>query len=104
MIRSTEWQKEAICSRRPANWWDIGDPGNAKAKDLCGLCPVRRTCLTQALTDRVRDVIQGGREHYGTTKAPQSRPCCGTNCDRQIRSSRQIAYCSSGCRINSVLN
>ena len=32
------------CEVRPAAWWDLGNPGNAKAIALCGTCPFKATC------------------------------------------------------------
>lgn len=38
----------ALCSGRPPEWWDTGDPGNRLALALCRVCPVRTGTTCQA--------------------------------------------------------
>lgn len=53
-----DWHRRAACANKPTAWWyaDIKDDNNAltpsarKALSKCFTCPVRRKCLTHALT------------------------------------------------------
>jgi WhiB family redox-sensing transcriptional regulator len=65
---ATGWREEAAC--RPADpelFFPIGSVGQAKAeilraKAVCAACPVRRPCLTYALTTGQEFGIWGGRD------------------------------------------
>ena len=34
----------ALCTTRPADWWDLGDDGNRLALGLCRVCPSLKRC------------------------------------------------------------
>lgn len=67
------WLEKAACAGSPPQWFDLGDDGNAEALKLCGSCPVRRECLTDALTSNVFGLIQGGVEHMELSKRKRAQ-------------------------------
>ena len=59
-----DWTVRAACLGKPSEWWfpGKGETG-AKAKAICGRCPVRDQCLAWAL----EDLDLAGGDHAETT-------------------------------------
>ena len=59
-----DWGQQAACASRQfdPDWWFAppDDPSQTVARDLCGSCPVRRSCLAHALLVNESDGIWGG--------------------------------------------
>ena len=61
----TDFWHRARCGDDPELFYPIGEGPAfaaqiARAKDICGACPVRAACLAQALTHRELHGIWGG--------------------------------------------
>ena len=58
------WAQQAACAsqRFDPDWWftPADDPSQAVARDVCGSCPVRWSCLAHALATDEPDGIWGG--------------------------------------------
>jgi hypothetical protein len=58
------WGQQAACASRQfdPDWWfaSADDPSQTVARDVCGSCPVRRSCLAHALVVNEPDGIWGG--------------------------------------------
>jgi WhiB family redox-sensing transcriptional regulator len=58
------WGQQAACAsgRVDPDWWfaPADDPTQTVARDVCGSCPVRRSCLAHALVVNEPDGIWGG--------------------------------------------
>lgn len=49
-VADFDWQDEATCSGKPADWW-FEKEWEALAKSICGRCPVQSECLNYALVN-----------------------------------------------------
>jgi WhiB family transcriptional regulator, redox-sensing transcriptional regulator len=49
------------CQRRPELFFDTGDRGLELAKELCGTCPVRHECLSEAIQRGEPHGVWGGQ-------------------------------------------
>ncbi|SDP21196.1 Transcription factor WhiB [Streptomyces sp. cf386] len=56
-----DWQQEALCAQTGADFF-FPEPGSSvrEAKRICGLCPIRSTCLEYALDNDERFGVWGG--------------------------------------------
>lgn len=58
------WGEKAACASEwvDPDWWftPADDPSQTVARDVCGSCPVRRSCLAHALVVNEPDGIWGG--------------------------------------------
>jgi WhiB family redox-sensing transcriptional regulator len=94
------WQDQAACFGTDLDLWF--DPVHeTKAMSICGRCPVRERCLTDAMNRNAADGIVGGTvprqrerlaEQMGIRGWPtpeptyeQSRPCSVLGCDNMVR-------------------
>lgn len=72
------WLDRALCRRRPADWWDLGDDGNRLAMTLCAVaCPVRVEC--HAHDPRPAGVVRAAVAYRDTGEVA---PLCG--CGRPV--------------------
>jgi WhiB family redox-sensing transcriptional regulator len=58
-----DWHDEALCreSDDMAPWFPTRGQSNQPALDICGRCPVRNECLTEAIADPTLDHgVRGG--------------------------------------------
>ena len=98
------WHERARCAGWPPELWhdDISDlPGtrahaaqalaqrNEQARAVCVACPVRRECLTDALTRREPATVRGGytadeRETLRNARKNSRRPRCSDHCAEHI--------------------
>jgi len=55
------WQEEALCAQTGGDFF-FPEPGSSvrEAKRICGLCPIRATCLEYALAHDMRFGVWGG--------------------------------------------
>lgn len=55
------WQEEALCAQTGGDFF-FPEPGSSvrEAKRICGLCPIRATCLEYALSHDMRFGVWGG--------------------------------------------
>ncbi|MFJ5557426.1 WhiB family transcriptional regulator [Streptomyces sp. NPDC093250] len=55
------WQEQALCAQTGGELF-FPEPGSSvrEAKRICGLCPIRATCLEYALTNDMRFGVWGG--------------------------------------------
>ncbi|MFZ3566989.1 WhiB family transcriptional regulator [Streptomyces sp. BH097] len=55
------WQDQALCAQTGAEFF-FPEPGSSvrEAKTICGLCPIRQSCLEYALTHDERFGVWGG--------------------------------------------
>ncbi|MFD5661536.1 WhiB family transcriptional regulator [Streptomyces hirsutus] len=55
------WQEEALCAQTGGDFF-FPEPGSSvrDAKRICGLCPIRVTCLDYAMTNDMRFGVWGG--------------------------------------------
>ena len=57
----SDWRHKGACQGLdPAIFFPDSEENIALAKEICGLCPVRLTCLEHALASREKDGIWGG--------------------------------------------
>ena len=58
------WGQQATCASESVDpdWWfaPADDPTQTLARDICGFCPVRRSCLAHALVVNELEGIWGG--------------------------------------------
>lgn len=56
------WKNDAACKGEPADLFFPGSSINvgAEVRRMCGLCPVRETCLEYALDNDLRHGVWGG--------------------------------------------
>ena len=56
-----DWQDEALCAQTGGDFF-FPEPGSSvrDAKRICGLCPIRATCLEYALSHDMRFGVWGG--------------------------------------------
>ncbi len=56
------WRHDAACAAADAEWWFAfdGTAEDARAKEICARCPVRGSCLAEALTAGQDDGVWGG--------------------------------------------
>jgi hypothetical protein len=58
------WASKAACASRQfdPDWWftPADDPAQTAARDICGSCPVRRSCMAHALATAEPEGIWGG--------------------------------------------
>ncbi|HEY9370492.1 hypothetical protein, partial [Streptomyces sp.] len=51
------------CATKPAQWWDLGDPGNVRAIRYCrNVCPLAGACTTPD-EKKVRGQIRDGQAY-----------------------------------------
>lgn len=57
------WRDDALCAEVPGDLW-FADHSltaeNRRAKDICGVCPVKAECLEFALVNRIEYGCWGG--------------------------------------------
>jgi WhiB family transcriptional regulator, redox-sensing transcriptional regulator len=55
------WRQRAACRGvDPDVFYPVTDEEAEEAKSICGICPVRESCLEYALANRERDGVWGG--------------------------------------------
>lgn len=55
------WRQRAACRGvDPDVFYPVTDEDADEAKSICGVCPVRESCLEHALVNRERDGVWGG--------------------------------------------
>jgi WhiB family transcriptional regulator, redox-sensing transcriptional regulator len=60
-LMTASWRKRAACRGiDPEVFYPDSDEEAEEAKVVCGMCPVRETCLEFALAHREREGVWGG--------------------------------------------
>lgn len=60
-MKKLSWQNRAECRGVDTNiFFPASEEEAEPAKAICGVCPVRETCLEHALSDREREGVWGG--------------------------------------------
>ncbi len=60
-MQKLAWQNQALCRGVDTDvFFPATDEEAGEAKEICGACPVRETCLEHALTVREREGVWGG--------------------------------------------
>jgi WhiB family transcriptional regulator, redox-sensing transcriptional regulator len=60
-LMTASWRKRAACRGiDPDVFYPDSDEEAGEAKVVCGMCPVRETCLEHALAHREREGVWGG--------------------------------------------
>lgn len=66
----SRWQESAACRYEdpelfyPIGTRDVSSVHTAQAKRVCARCPVKSECLSEALRDRIRYGIWGGKTEH----------------------------------------
>jgi len=61
LTAAATWRKRAACRGiDPEVFFPASDEDAEEAKAICGMCPVRQTCLEHALANREREGVWGG--------------------------------------------
>ena len=61
-----------LCTTRPPEWWELDNPGNGLARDLCSRCEFRAAC-EPGPDERVVGVIRAGRGYPDGLESPRVR-------------------------------
>lgn len=96
------WQRAACAGRDPA-WWSAEDrPMWPAAVRLCLSCPVRDSCLAEAVAQRDNGVIRGGMLLVDTPRGHTVVPLICANCGRRpVRHTDRGGvprYCGRACQ------
>ena len=75
------WTRQAACAGHDLNLWfpDAGDRDSlAKARTICGQCPVATDCLMYAINNDIRHGVWGGKSSRERAKIRHTlvlKPC-----------------------------
>lgn len=100
------WWDRAACAGRDPAWWSSEErPMWPAAVRLCLSCPVRDSCLEDAVRQRDNGVIRGGMLLVDTSRGYSAVPLICTNCGlrpvRLTESGGVPRYCGRTCQVTS---
>jgi hypothetical protein len=99
------WWDSAACAGRDPTWWSEQRPMWPAAVRLCLSCPVRDTCLQEAVDQRDNGVIRAGMLLAETSRGYSVVPLICANCGRRpvrLTLSGGVArYCGRTCQVAS---
>lgn len=103
VVAVSEWWEQAACAGRDPTWWSEQRPMWPAAVALCLSCPVRQSCLAEAVAYRDNGVIRGGMllidsPKRGHTATPLICDHCRRRPVRVSERGRATRYCGSACR------
>jgi hypothetical protein len=103
---SDRWWQRAACAGRDPTWWSAEDrPMWQSAVRLCLSCPVRESCLAEAVRQRDNGVIRGGMLLVDTSRGYAVVPLICANCGRRpvrpTESGGVPRYCGRTCQVTS---
>lgn len=103
---SDRWWQQAACAGRNPTWWSSDDrPMWQNAVRLCLSCPVRDSCLDEAVRQRDNGVIRGGMLLVDTSRGYTMVPLICANCGlrpvRLTESGGVPRYCGRTCQVAS---
>jgi hypothetical protein len=98
------WWQRAACAGRDPTWWSSEDrPMWPAAVRLCLSCPVRESCLAEAVQQRDNGVIRGGMLLVDTSRGYSVVPLICANCGlRPVRPTETggvARYCGRTCQL-----
>lgn len=97
------WWQRAACAGRNPTWWSSEDrPKWPAAVRLCLTCPVRESCLAEAVRQHDSGVIRGGMLLVDTSRGYGAVPLICANCGRRpvrlTESGGIPRYCGRTCQ------
>jgi Transcription factor WhiB len=100
------WWDRAACAGRDPTWWSSEErPMWPAAVRLCLSCPVRDSCLQDAVQRRDNGVIRGGMLLVDTSRGYAAVPLICANCGlrpvRLTESGGVPRYCGRTCQVTS---
>jgi hypothetical protein len=100
------WWDRAACAGRDPAWWSSEErPMWPAAVRLCLSCPVRDSCLEDAVRQRDNGVIRGGMLLVDTSRGYAAVPLICANCGlrpvRLTESGGVPRYCGRTCQVSS---
>jgi hypothetical protein len=99
------WWDHALCAGRDPAWWSDDRRMWPAAVKLCLSCPVRETCLREAIAQRDNGVIRAGMLLADTSRGYTVVPLICANCGRRpVRltlSGGVPRYCGRTCQMAS---
>jgi transcription factor WhiB len=100
------WWHQAACAGRNPAWWSSEErPMWPSAVRLCLSCPVRKSCLEEAVEQRDNGVIRGGMLLVDTSRGYAAVPLICANCGlrpvRMTESGGVPRYCGRTCQVTS---
>jgi Transcription factor WhiB len=100
------WWDRAACVGRDPTWWSSEErPMWQAAVRLCLSCPVRDSCLADAVQQRDNGVIRGGMLLVDTSRGYAAVPLICANCGlrpvRLTESGGVPRYCGRTCQVTS---
>jgi hypothetical protein len=98
------WWHRAACAGRDPAWWSSEDrPMWPAAVRLCLSCPVRESCLAEAVAQRDNGVIRGGMLLVDASRGYSMVPLICANCGlRPVRLTETGGvprYCGHTCQV-----
>lgn len=106
-VSGTEpWWQQAACGGRDPTWWSAENrPMWPAAVRLCLSCPVRDSCLAEAVGQRDNGVIRGATLLVDTSRGYTLVPLVCANCGRRpVRLTGNGGvprYCGRTCQVSS---
>jgi hypothetical protein len=100
------WWQRAACAGRDPTWWSSDvRPMWPAAVRLCLSCPVRDSCLEEAVRQRDNGVIRGGMLLVDTSRGYSTVPLICAHCGRRpvrLNGSGGVPrYCGRTCQVAS---
>jgi hypothetical protein len=100
------WWHRAACAGWDPGWWSSDErPMWPAAVRLCLSCPVRDSCLEEAVRQRDNGVIRGGMLLVDTSRGYSTVPLICANCGlrpvRLTESGGVPRYCGRTCQVAS---
>lgn len=100
------WWHRAACAGRDPTWWSAEERTKwPAAVRLCLACPVRQSCLDEAVRQRDNGVIRGGMLLVSTSRGYAVVPLICAHCGlRPVRFNRTGGlprYCGRACQRSS---
>lgn len=103
---SNRWWQRAACAGGDPAWWSAEERRMwPAAVRLCLACPVRDSCLAEAVGQRDNGVIRGGMLLVDTSRGYAAVPLICVNCGRRpVRLTEYGGiprYCGRTCQVTS---
>lgn len=104
-ISAAPWTDRAMCGGGDSAMWELTgetdnpaklEPENLRAIEICGMCPVIKECLEEALKFGDRGVIRAGVPMWGPMELFRCK--CGRRGLRSRRTEKQKRMCDT-CRV-----